>query len=433
MKENVVLLLATLVCNGISCYLGYQLLGTFSFSTKIREWFILIGGIIGCALIWYLMFNMKAYSQVSLLSLWLIPFLMNKNRRKLAFVLYPFIYFATSTLASIGTFILMLINHSSFEKVITNFGQMMIILGFQLTIMCLFYIIKQFFARNAYILLNIRQVIIFYAVIFCSVTLLSIIVALEAIVPSGVGMSLLLVFASIASVTLLFLAVYQAYLNTNQQLLREKNQLQIDFQRMQQMYYESILKQNEDIRRFKHDFNGHLQTIRYLNSQKSSQELEHYLQKIVQQANIHLQTKYTGNKVVDILLLDLCNQAHLNEIEVRIDGYLPNQLFIEDFDLTTICFNLFKNALEAVSQVSVQEERVIDIFVDYVDQTHFVMEIKNTISQKVEIKDNQITTSKADGINHGIGLKNVAATVEKYEGYLSLASSEKVFSVKLFM
>lgn len=70
---------------------------------------------------------------------------------------------------------------------------------------------------------------------------------------------------------LLFLAVYQAYLNTNQQLLREKNQLQIDFQRMQQMYYESILKQNEDIRRFKHDFNGYLQTIRYLNSQKSSQ------------------------------------------------------------------------------------------------------------------------------------------------------------------
>ncbi|OJG24557.1 hypothetical protein RR47_GL000280 [Enterococcus columbae DSM 7374 = ATCC 51263] len=427
-------LLITLLFDGISCYLGYSILGGMKFINRIQRWGVAIIFIVCFSLFVFYFFDFKDYFSISLSStLVLILLTLEKEDRLKSIGIYLFIFLGTSTIGVAEIFILMSVYQQSFEQLSNNMNIVIAVDFGQISLLFIIYYLRKKIFKDKYIKFNKSQYVIFNLIILAITVLISVLQYLDGKLPIINDTKILLVISILLCLLLLFLAVYQAYLNTNQQLLREKNQLQIDFQRMQQMYYESILKQNEDIRRFKHDFNGHLQTIRYLNSQKSSQELEHYLQKIAQQANIHLQTKYTGNKVVDILLLDLCNQAHLNEIEVRIDGYLPNQLFIEDFDLTTICFNLFKNALEAVSQVSVQEERVIDIFVDYVDQTHFVMEIKNTISQKVEIKDNQITTSKADGINHGIGLKNVAATVEKYEGYLSLASSEKVFSVKLFM
>lgn len=431
--ESIILLLSTLFCNGVSCYIGYQLLGSFTFCSKLWNWVILISGALFLAFGWYFLFNMTAYSQISLLSLWIFPFVISKNNRKVAFVVYPFIYFASSMLSSIGTFIAMVIGHSNFDEVISNFWQMLFVLLFQLIIMFVFFIVKKLIARDAYIILTVRQIVIFYTVIFCSVALLSIIVALEGIVSNELGMNMLLVFASIACASLLFLAVYQAYLNTNQKLLREKSQLQADFQKIQQMYYETILKQNEDIRKFKHDINGHLQTIRYLNMEENVQDLEEYLQKIEQQTSIDLQTRYTGNKMIDILLVDLCNQANLNGIEVHVDGYLPNQLAIEEFDLTTVCFNLFKNALEATSQVTEKDKRYIDIFIDYVDLSHLVLEVKNGISQKVVIEGNHVRTTKEDVRNHGIGLRNVISTVEKYDGYLNLDSTETEFIAKVFL
>ena len=84
-------------------------------------------------------------------------------------------------------------------------------------------------------------------------------------------------------------------------------------------------------------------------------------------------------------------------------------------------------------KVTEKDKRYIDIFIDYVDLSHLVLEVKNGISQKVVIEGNHVRTTKEDVRNHGIGLRNVISTVEKYDGYLNLDSTETEFIAKVFL
>ena len=43
------------------------------------------------------------------------------------------------------------------------------------------------------------------------------------------------------------------------------------------------------------------------------------------------------------------------------------------------------------------------------------------------------SNSKSDTLNHGFGLKNVADTVEKYDGKLELKTENNTFSAYVFL
>ena len=51
------------------------------------------------------------------------------------------------------------------------------------------------------------------------------------------------------------------------------------------------------------------------------------------------------------------------------------------------------------------------------EKKQLVLSIQNPVANPVEIKENQISTSKNDKKNHGIGLKNVQMVLEKYQGF----------------
>lgn len=433
MTDGLISLLITLLCDGTSCYLGYKILG-ISFNQSFQKQIIslILSLLLALFLFYVLDLNENFLTSLLVIFTWILLNMERVDRMK-SIGVFLFVFLGTSTIGISIIFILMLIFKQSFMQFFKDTNIVIVVDSIQVSLLYIIYCLRKKFFVNMYINFDKNQYIIFNLVILAITELISVLQYLDGKLPIIDDTKILLTISILLCLFLLFLAVYQAYLNTNQKLLREKNQLQADFQKMQQMYYETILKQNEDIRKFKHDINGHLQTIRYLNMEENVQDLEEYLQKIEQQTSIDLQTRYTGNKMIDILLVDLCNQANLNGIEVHVDGYLPNQLAIEEFDLTTVCFNLFKNALEATSQVTEKDKRYIDIFIDYVDLSHLVLEVKNGISQKVVIEGNHVRTTKEDVRNHGIGLRNVISTVEKYDGYLNLDSTETEFIAKVFL
>ena len=48
-----------------------------------------------------------------------------------------------------------------------------------------------------------------------------------------------------------------------------------------------------------------------------------------------------------------------------------------------------------------------------------------------EIKNNTIKTSKKDTDNHGFGIGNIKRTAQKYNGFVTLSSTDKEFSIKI--
>jgi sensor histidine kinase regulating citrate/malate metabolism len=81
--------------------------------------------------------------------------------------------------------------------------------------------------------------------------------------------------------------------------------------------------------------------------------------------------------------------------------------------------NLLDNAIKASENVQHQRGRaVIHLKLVYEDEK-MILAIRNPVIDKVEIKDDMVVTKENDG--HGIGLLNVKAVVDKYEGDMVLS------------
>ena len=89
------------------------------------------------------------------------------------------------------------------------------------------------------------------------------------------------------------------------------------------------------------------------------------------------------------------------------------------FDMTTLMGNILQNAVEAAVQADVPRIRVA--FVEHKKEIFIV--VSNSVARKMEFPKGFLRTSKTDAANHGFGLKNIAAVMEKYHGEYYMESA----------
>ena len=85
--------------------------------------------------------------------------------------------------------------------------------------------------------------------------------------------------------------------------------------------------------------------------------------------------------------------------------------------------------IEAVSYV---EDRWIDIRVKYT-KGRLIIEINNTYDGMLPRTLEGIVSRKEDKENHGIGIKSVKLTLEKYDGILQITQDGAKFTAKVLM
>lgn len=81
---------------------------------------------------------------------------------------------------------------------------------------------------------------------------------------------------------------------------------------------------------------------------------------------------------------------------------------------------------------ALEGERYIGITARTANQMLYT-EINNPVKQQVQIEENRILTTKEQPEEHGIGLKNVIAIIDKYHGECRIASDELKFSVQILL
>ena len=211
--------------------------------------------------------------------------------------------------------------------------------------------------------------------------------------------------------------------------IRRTQEIQDEMVKQERRYHESLLKQDRETRKFRHDINEHFQSIARLIQLGSFPELEKYVSGLVGDYEVlkeNLRTD-TGSEIVNVILYDLELQYEDLEIRVEWEEAIPSQIKISINDITTLFSNLLKNAFEAAAKCG---EGFIHVRTS-TDGVNFYLIVENSCAEKILVNDNSMQTRKQDSLNHGYGMKIIDEIVKKYNGKLKLSSKENVYRVEI--
>lgn len=130
---------------------------------------------------------------------------------------------------------------------------------------------------------------------------------------------------------------------------------------------------------------------------------------------------HTGDSFLDVIANYYLYLAAKDNIEFVVMGKLTEKMPLEMFDITTLMGNLLQNAVEAAIKADVPRIRVE--LVEHKKEIFIV--VSNSAAKRIHAKTDFFMTSKKDKENHGFGLKNIVATVEKYHGEYYMESIEE--------
>ncbi|MCX4354118.1 MAG: GHKL domain-containing protein, partial [Lachnospiraceae bacterium] len=192
---------------------------------------------------------------------------------------------------------------------------------------------------------------------------------------------------------------------------RQSRELQ-SFMYMQKQQYDYQLQQSVAVRRFKHDLVNHIGVVRELLNEKKTEEAKEYIDTIWNIQDVFDLKIHTGDSFLDIIVNYYLYLAIKENIEFVVWGKLTEKMPLEMFDITTLMGNILQNAFEAAIKADVPRIRVE--LVEHKEEIFIV--VSNSVAKRNNTKTDFFMSSKKDKENHGFGLKNIVATVEKYHG-----------------
>lgn len=240
--------------------------------------------------------------------------------------------------------------------------------------------------------------------------------------------SLFFIFIIILSYIIIFMAIY--YANRNIELEYKFNIIgpQIELQKQN---YKTLSKSLESYYAFKHDIRHHLLTIKSLIDTKNYAAASEYLKKFNETEigqNIGTLCK---NFTVDSILKYYMNIALKNNIDFKVNANIPQDINIDDLELSVVIGNCVENAIEACNNITYGGKKYINVKAE-IKGSQLVIKIINSFNGQVIEEGNVIKTSKS-GEEHGIGLSNVRNIVQKYKGYFNVKHDDKEFEVHIIM
>ncbi len=201
-------------------------------------------------------------------------------------------------------------------------------------------------------------------------------------------------------------------------------------------YYLNINKEKDKVKELYHDTKNHMVCIRHLCEKNDTQKIIEYIDSM--ESKVIKYKKYndelhTGNMILDSILTNkkfICVEKNI-EFDAYID-FSKND-FMDMMDVCTIFSNIIDNAIEACDKINSPDIlKKIKIESKYIDEFCIIV-IENTKINKIIKKRNFFLTSKNNSCIHGIGLKNIKKSVEKYLGEIVINYSDNIFIIKIMI
>ncbi len=202
---------------------------------------------------------------------------------------------------------------------------------------------------------------------------------------------------------------------------------------LQEEYVKNMETVVSVIRREKHDFANHLNTILamcLIRKPDTYDKMHAYILKLGENIKKSYRFYNTGNDYVDGLLAVKSNYAFENDIHMEVDVEAPiRRAEVRDNDLTSIIGNIVDNAFEAIMGQDDWEGAVVS-FCTYIEDDRFFISIadngpgipKDSLNK---VFQNGFSTKTKKKEDHGFGLYIVKKMVEKNKGKITINSSDE--------
>ena len=198
---------------------------------------------------------------------------------------------------------------------------------------------------------------------------------------------------------------------------------------MEKEYYDAQIKYINEIRSMKHDIQAHMIVLQYYLESEEYEKAKAYLRDMKRnQRSKSLIIQDTGSDLVNAIVSDTLGRCEC-KIDFEVDGLLPENFFMNEYDTCTLFSNVFSNACEACEKL-VDEKPMIRMQVKEAKESCSIV-IQNPIEWKVPVDQAGPLTTKKDKEKHGFGTKNMIRAVKKCGGKIDFYIAENSFQVEI--
>lgn len=190
-----------------------------------------------------------------------------------------------------------------------------------------------------------------------------------------------------------------------------------------QRQYDAIRENFESVRILRHDMRHHLNAINTFLLDGNPDEAKRYIGKLNKTLTDGTLERYCENYGVNAVLSSLIRRARGEGIDVLCEVSIPENTAVDSMELGLIFANALDNAINACSKLDNPTDRKISVDCrDYCGQVY--LRVTNPFAGEVRF-DGEFPV--ADGAEHGVGTRSIAAIAEKYGGAYSFTAEDSVF------
>ena len=221
-------------------------------------------------------------------------------------------------------------------------------------------------------------------------------------------------------------AIFAISVNSKFQNEKREKQLMALTNKMIEKNYTVMRNTQNEVRRQVHDFKNHLRTIDGMITESSP--AKEYVEDLLAESYNSAQFCRSGNDIIDSIINCKIPEAKQKNISFSFSVNLNSKLNISSVDICAVLANQIDNALEAATKTEDLSKRFVKVET-YQKESFVFFKVENSCKDNPFNKKHELKTTK-DNSNgmHGLGVKNIRETTEKYGGKLKNEYNDGVFT-----
>ncbi len=429
MIRDMLYLIVYFITETVLYSLAYRTVLSRGITNKAVKWMVYIIAVVITGSIVYVDNNLQYVMGASIFIMVMLPIFIIEPFKIQNLILYPFVVIASSIFGILFSFLLSLIIAKP-EYYITDSPMLAILCQvFSIVVWIVIYVIKLRKNDQGEVVLDLKHYIILYLVTFSSLILVGSIQNFSRL-EEYEGVHIYGVFVVMACCALVIVTLMQIVVLSQNAHIKKSNDMYREHMALQKQYYEHMLLQYEELRKFRHDVKNHMLALNSMCTSEDNTQIKKYLSQLTNEVSSKNPVEYTGNRELDAVIAPFVLEAESKNIKVQFKGIVSDDVAIDMFDMCTIISNLLNNAIEACEKIQ-EGKRIIELeIVGYNSQIYITVRNSYDVERIINRRQKFITT-KEDKLNHGIGLENVRRTVKKYDGDMRISQENEKFIVSI--
>ena len=191
---------------------------------------------------------------------------------------------------------------------------------------------------------------------------------------------------------------------------------------------EEIKRMQEQSRRLKHDMKNHTMVMISFFEKNQIKEAKAYAGDILDKLNKMYTYVNVGNSLMNYIINNKLSKAKEDGIDIKAQIENLSFEYIETIDFSALLNNVIDNAITAANN---SKSKYLEVSI-YSNKGMDIITVKNSIDESVlEINPDLTTTKKETG--HGLGIKQIRAIIEKYNGDIDIYEKDGCFIISIML